>query len=290
VKPFRHEALLYDGEDEFVAEAAAFVRAGQAAEELGPDGNGVQFADMADVGSNPARIIPAWQEFVATQSAPGVAIRGIGEPIFPERSPDELVECQRHEALLNLAFADAGAFWLICPYDRSSLGEDVIEEAHRSHPHIGHRGHHDGSAGYEGLDAIAAPFARPLPPAPADAAELLVRPDTLRTLRRFVAERGLRFGLDPARCADLVLAVHEVASNSLEHGGGEATMLLWADGPRLVCELSDGGRFDAPLAGRWRPAAGSLRGRGLWIANQLCELVQIRTTAAGSVVRLHMSA
>ena len=72
---------------------------------------------MAHVGHNPARIIPAWHEFVAQHAAPGVRLRGIGEPIFPERSADELVECQRHESLLNLAFADADAFWLVCPYD-----------------------------------------------------------------------------------------------------------------------------------------------------------------------------
>jgi MEDS: MEthanogen/methylotroph, DcmR Sensory domain len=44
-------------------------------------------------------------------------LRGIGEPLFATRSADELVECQRHEALLNLAFQDAPGFWLLCPYD-----------------------------------------------------------------------------------------------------------------------------------------------------------------------------
>ena len=43
---------------------------------------------------------------------------------------------------------------------------------------------------------------------------------------------------------------------------------------------------------RSRVAAGPRRtpvgGRGLWIANQLCELVQVRTFLTGSVVRLHV--
>jgi hypothetical protein len=36
------------------------------------------------------------------------------------------------------------------------------------------------------------------------------------------------------------------------------------------------------------PADGQPYGRGLWIANQLCDLVQIRSSAAGTVVRMQM--
>ena len=42
-----------------------------------------------------------------------------------------------------------------------------------------------------------------------------------------------------------------------------------------------------PLVGRERPA-GPAGGYGLWLANQLCDLVQVRSFPAGSVVRLHM--
>ena len=30
-------------------------------------------------------------------------------------------------------------------------------------------------------------------------------------------------------------------------------------------------------------------GRGLWLANQLCDLVQVRTFELGNVVRIHMA-
>src|SRR5918911_557200 len=115
---FRHEALLYTGEDELVTATSSFVRAGVAAgepalvvvgarkidllrEALGDDGSEVYFADMGVVGRNPARIIPAWREFVGAHAAPGVRLRGIGEPVAPGRDADELVESQRHESLLN---------------------------------------------------------------------------------------------------------------------------------------------------------------------------------------------
>ena len=118
------------------------------------------FADMADVGTNPARIIPAWREFVDAHAGQGRRLRGIGEPIWAERSPDELVECQRHEALLNLAFAGAEDFWLLCPYDVDALGADVIDKAHRSHPAVVAGDETRRSDTYEDLGAVGGPVRR----------------------------------------------------------------------------------------------------------------------------------
>jgi hypothetical protein len=40
-------------------------RIGLLSSAIGGDADRVAFADMADVGANPARIIPAWRDFVA---------------------------------------------------------------------------------------------------------------------------------------------------------------------------------------------------------------------------------
>jgi anti-sigma regulatory factor (Ser/Thr protein kinase) len=90
------------------------------------------------------------------------------------------------------------------------------------------------------------------------------------------------------RVDDLVLAVNELASNSIHHGGGHGMMRMWREGDALLCEVSDGGRISEPLVGRVHPRPDQWSGRGLWLANQLCDLVQIRSSDAGSVVRLHM--
>jgi anti-sigma regulatory factor (Ser/Thr protein kinase) len=257
--------------------------------ELGADAEAVHFADMADVGLNPARIIPAWREFVDRHSGPGRRLRGIGEPIWAGRSAAELVECQRHEALLNLAFADAEGFRLLCPYDVDALEPAVIEEAHRSHPVVVEaEGGERESNDYRPVEVVAEPFAAPLPEPPEEAAELAFGAATLDHARHFVAGQGRLAGLSEARTYDLVLAVNEVATNSVRHGGGDGRLRTWVDGDHLIAEVRDHGHIDLPLIGRERPIAGQVGGHGMWLANQLCELVQVRSFPDGSVVRLHM--
>jgi anti-sigma regulatory factor (Ser/Thr protein kinase) len=86
-----------------------------------------------------------------------------------------------------------------------------------------------------------------------------------------------------------VLAVHELATNSVRHGGGRGTCRLWRDGAALVCEVSDRGWITDPQAGRRRPAADQPGGRGLWLVHQLCDAVELRTSPSGTVVRVRMS-
>jgi anti-sigma regulatory factor (Ser/Thr protein kinase) len=302
---FRHEALLYAGADGFLEGTLPWIRDAVTAEEpilvvvsaakiarlreeLGAAAaERVTFADMADVGINPARIIPAWREFVDAHAGRGRRLRGIGEPIWAERTPAELVECQRHEALLNLAFASAEDFWLLCPYDVDALEPDVIDKAHHSHPVVVADGASRNSSTYHDLRAVAAPFVAPLPDPPPGADELPFASGTLAGLRQFVQMRADGAGLPAARGGDLVLAVNEVATNSIRHGGGGGVLRIWQDADALICEVSDAGRIADPLAGRHRPASGQSGGHGLWLCNQLCELVQVRTFATGSVVRLH---
>ncbi|HEV8649620.1 MAG TPA: sensor histidine kinase [Actinomycetes bacterium] len=307
LEAFRHEALLYAGETDFLARTMPFIRGAVAASEpvlvvvsaakidrlragLDGDADAVCFADMAEVGANPARIIPRWREFVAEHADADHPVRGIGEPVWRGRSPAELVECQRHEALLNVAFAGAPAWWLLCPYDTEALDPAVVDEAHRSHPFIMQAGAQRDSTGYLGVEVAAAPFDASLPEPPGEPAEFLFGfgAGTLRALRRFVSGHAASVGLGVARTADLVLAVQEVAANSLRHGGGRGRLRVWRDTGALVCEIGDGGHIEQPLVGREHPPLDQEGGRGLWLVNQLCDLVQLRSFPTGTIVRLHM--
>lgn len=303
---FRHEALLYSGAGDFVDLAAAFIREGLAAgepilvvvasekirllsEDLGDAAEHVDFRDMALVGANPARIIPAWHDFVAEHGAAGRSLRGIGEPISSERTPDVLVECQRHESLLNLAFSDSCAWWLLCPYDTAALPAPVLEEALRSHPFVWEGGTHRPSDHYEDLEAFSRPFDVPLPEPQVRAFEMTFAVKDLVRLRRAVADRAQAHGLERSRADDLVIAVNEIATNSLRHGGGRGLLRVWQEAGMLTCEIGDSGRIDQPLAGRRRPQAGQEGGFGMWLVHQCCDLVQVRQFPEGNVIRVHMS-
>lgn len=305
--PFRHEALLYESDDTFFDGTMSFIHEGLSADEpvlvilnaakndvlrdrLGADARRVDFADMAAVGANPAWIIPAWREFANRCLADGRPFRGIGEPISKDRNPHELVECQRHEALLNLAFAGTVGFRLMCPYDMTSLAPDVLAEAHRTHPSIVEGTQHRVSNDYRDIDDVAAPFDTPLPEPPAVLAELTIERETLGLLRRTVASHAVAVGLTDTRVDELVFAANEVATNSLVHGGGQGILRLWRDTSSIVCEVRDTGRITDPLAGRVAPPENAFDGRGLWLSTQLCDLVQIRALDGGGIVRLHMRA
>jgi anti-sigma regulatory factor (Ser/Thr protein kinase) len=301
---YGHEAALYRGAQGFLDATVDFVRDGLAGaqpvlvavvpdrikllrEALGDDADQVRFVDLAETGRNPARIIPLWREFVDAHH--GTPVRGIGEPVWAGRRSAELAEALLHEALLNLAFPDDPPLLLRCPYDADALGDAMVDEAHRRHPCVVAGGTRPGR-GYHGPDAAAAEFAAPLPEvdAPVEAVDFR-QLSGIRQLRALVAERAASLGIGPDRGLDLAMAVHEIAVNSLRHGGGHGTLRIWSDEASLVCEVRDGGHIREPLVGRVRPDPRQVSGRGVWLANQLCDLVQIRSSAAGTQVRLHMA-
>jgi anti-sigma regulatory factor (Ser/Thr protein kinase) len=304
---FRHEALLYSGDDGFLAGTIPFLsdaidaeqpalvvvsaaRIAMLREALAGSGDYIFFADMASIGRNPARIIPAWRDFLDLHATDGRPVRGIGEPIWPARTPAEVVECQRHEALLNVAFAESSPWWLMCPYDVDALGPKVVDEAVRSHPFI-RQGGGDGlpSNDFRAEEMSTTHSSAPLREPTRCLESLTFTAGQLALVRGLAEARAAQFGLTESQLDDLVLAVHEIAANSVRHGGGAGRFRLWRDGRSLVAEISDRGTIEDPLVGREYPGASMERGRGLWIANQVCDLVQIRTYPTGTVVRLYVS-
>jgi anti-sigma regulatory factor (Ser/Thr protein kinase) len=291
VSGFRHEALFYEGEADYLARTVPFVVAGLSAgdailvavpepglsslrTELGAAGAEVIFHDMAVIGRNPGRIISVWDDFIRARNGHGGALRGIGEPVWAKRSPDELVECQIHEDLLNAAFGHTKALRLGCPYDSTALPHDVVARARESHDH--------------GPADPARALGAPLRTAPAGAHVEMFTAGGVRGLRHEITELARHVGLSAARTDDFVLAVNEVATNSIRHGGGSGTLRAWIDGEAVVCELSDDGHITDPLVGRIRPPIDAPGGRGLWLAHQLCDLVQVRSDSDGTVVRLRV--
>jgi len=112
--------------------------------------------------------------------------------------------------------------------------------------------------------------------------------ETVRDLRKQVAAAVAAAGFGPDRTDDFALAVNEAMTNSVRHAGGSGEIAFWIERGTFLCEVRDRGHIDDPLIGTIPPPPEQLDGRGLWIMNHLCDLVQIRPTADGQVVRLHL--
>jgi hypothetical protein len=61
----------------------------------------------------------------------------------------------------------------------------------------------------------------------------------------------------------------------------------WRAGAEVVCQVDDGGTITDPLAGR-RRAVRDADGQGLWVVNQVCDLVQLWSVPGRTTVRMHM--
>ncbi len=302
--PFRHEAMPYSVAHEFAPLVASFldpaVRAGDPVlvvvdaakaqhlrSELGPASDGFTFCDVRSMGCNPAHLIPTWRRFVDA-NAGARALWGVSEALWPERTACEVVECLQHEALLNSALADAASLTLLCPFDESALPAAAVTGAVDRHPAVRTAGTARANATYLDVDP-ATLLSEPLPVPPDDAAVFPFTDANLPELRTHVAGIAGKMGFGRDRTGDIVLAADEVATNSYRYGGGSGTLRTWAeDGGGLVCEIRDRGRLSDPMVGRRRPGVDQIGGRGLWIANQLCDLVQVRSAGDGAVVRLFL--
>jgi anti-sigma regulatory factor (Ser/Thr protein kinase) len=128
---------------------------------------------------------------------------------------------------------------------------------------------------------------------PASAPVLLGAPDLqlrfgawrLHEMRAKVQQALLDAGCQPDHAEDVVLAVNELATNAVEHGGHEAELCLWTGG-ELVCEVHDRGMLGDPLPGLQPPHPSHPKGRGIWIARQLCDSLHVWADAEGTHVRV----
>jgi anti-sigma regulatory factor (Ser/Thr protein kinase) len=293
---FTHPAFFYSGPEEYLAGVGGFVRSGLAAgapvfvavppdrltalrDHLGSDADHAQLVNMAETGRNPGRILAALTDF-ADHHAPARPWL-VGEPIWASRSPAEIREATRHEALINLAFAGVPAT-ILCPYDRAGLTPETLTDAERTHPMLLNR---ERTAPYTDPLTIDAECDVLAGPEPAAAERFAFGPSYLHLVRRRAADFARAAGLAPERAIDLKLAVGEAAANTLRHGGGLGKIALWRNGPGVIAEIRDSGRLANPLAGRRRPPPDATGGRGLWMIHQLCDLVEL----GPGLLRLHVS-
>ncbi|MFD9224625.1 anti-sigma factor RsbA family regulatory protein [Streptomyces sp. NPDC060064] len=298
---FVHPALFYRGSQEYLAGTVPFIQEGLALgepvavaapgsnlellrAELGGSAETVRFIDMTEAGRNPGRIIPKVLRAFADAS-PDRRVRIIGEPIWAGRTPAEYPACVQHEALINTAFRGREVT-IVCPYDAERLDAAVLADAYATHPVVVDGGREERSDTYDPDRVVAAynqPLARPL-----RAAAFAFEAERLPDARDFAVEQAKHLGLTGQRLGDFALAVAELTTNSVVHGGGSGTVWVWDEGGQALCEVRDSGHLSDPLAGRRPPLRDQLGGRGLLMVNYLTDLVRVHTSSEGTAVRFHL--
>jgi anti-sigma regulatory factor (Ser/Thr protein kinase) len=300
-----HQALLYTSREDFLGGMAPFVEAGIDCGEfvfvsargdylrplrarLGEMEGAVRWADTEQWHPHPAPRLRAFHDLVTVEIEAGAgSLRLIGEPVWPQGPLEFVREWQRYESVLNAVLAPFPVT-LLCLYDATRLEGPVLEGALRTHPMILRGGAERPSEEFLDPAELVPEWNLALGPPPPSAARLSNVADPALG-RRFITERALEAGTAPSKAMDLAVATNEVLTNVLVHADGLATVWTWTEGRRFICQIEDGGRgIVDPLAG-YRPPGKGPTGRGLWMARQLVDLLQINTGPTGTIVRLHLN-
>ncbi len=258
---------------ESVAVATSRPRISLLRKALGDDAPAVRFLPADEWYVRPVRTIAGWAHMLRAAHAPGrPAARLVGEVDFrgDERS------WVRFESALNAALTGPGH--LLCPYDRAHLPQHLVDSARRTH-HVVHDGGWHHSDAYVEPERLLTELAEPVFPVHGEPVIVTPVDDTVVHLRALLRERATAEGwLTPERVEILALAISEIATNGIRHGGRHRELRVWVDREAVVCEVSDDGAVPpGPLAGYLPPTPGTPGGMGLWLVAQTCDALSLRT-------------
>lgn len=305
---FTHQLLPYDSVESFVTGTVPFVRSGLEGgdavlavtsvvnhellrDALGGAADEVEFIEAAEWYRHPARTLAGCLSHAEQLAREGRRLRLLGEPVWRDRTPLEVTEWQRVEALANVAFAGTDAA-ILCPYNGRMLPAGIVAGARRTHPETVHGASPVPNPGYMDPWAFNSLFdERPLGTVPAHAEELVIEVPDLYWLRAYIADYTRGGVLPDAELQRLLVAVTEVVTNAQRHGVPPIVLRLWTEPGELVCEVSDGGSWRSATGhGRLPPDPAGPGRFGLWAVRLLCSVVQIRSDESGTTVRLRLPA
>jgi anti-sigma regulatory factor (Ser/Thr protein kinase) len=300
-----HAMLRYQGPGEHAEACAAYIRAGVTAGaavlvaatgqhlaalriHLGGIVDRVRLADLTASGAGPGRVLSVIRMFALEHA--GQPVRFVQDVGWPVRSREDLTEAIRYERLLGKALAGSTAD-VLCGYDVEIDADMLAAAGHWHQVVLPHNKLHAAAPGRSlAGQAVAGedPTGRELSSPPPGAKTLTFREDQV-AVREFAAAEARRAGLPPERVVDLVIAIGELAGNTLRHTAGRGVLTVWSTDDEVVCQVRDAGRIADPLAGTLRPDASSRNSRrGLWLVHQVSDLVQVRSGSAGTTIRVHL--
>lgn len=225
---------------------------------------GLHTADPGELYRHPGRVLRHYRAWIADTRPDGGPATIVAAP-DPNGDDTHRALWMHIEAVTTLALAECD-LTLVCAYPDDFATACAVRQAHPSMlngaitPNPEHLSAEQFLASY--------PLPPPIELGEPDLTRIISHPAQLAELRQAVAAHA---GLPAARRDDFVLAVTEIASNAVEHGAPPAEVRLWATPVSVICQVTDSGRYTQPMAGLLPPPATQRRGRGLWMAHQLCD-------------------
>lgn len=248
-----------------------------------PTVTGLHTTDPCELYRHPGRVLSHYRAWIADTSSDGRSAMIVAAPDPGGDDPHRAALWMHIEAITTQALAECD-LTLVCAYPNNYATADAIRRAHPSLVDESIRPNPDH------LPAEQFLASHPLPPpvelGKPDLTHIIDHPRELARLRHIVAGHAILAGLSSARCDDFVMAVTEIATNALEHGTPPAAVLLWTIPASVICQITDTGQHTQPLAGLSPPRATQHRGRGLWMAHQLCD--QLYLWPHPTTIRLQM--
>ncbi len=252
---------------------------------LGEDGGKVTWTDTDEWVPHPGRRLRAIEDLLEQEAARGRRLRFVGSCAWPV-GPEALVrEWERFDVALGELLEQYEAS-MVCLYDADALPADVIDRARHFHPEHGLRPARP-NPGFGAPRATLRDEQHRLA-LPGDAVCLSGRV-TPGTARRFLHDLFASEQLEHERVEELTVIASELVTNSVQAGAETITIAWWEDEDGCALQVDDDGYgFDEPLAGYRRPAADADNGRGVWIARQLADVVELARRDPGTSVRVHV--
>ncbi|MGB8960432.1 MAG: sensor histidine kinase [Pseudonocardiaceae bacterium] len=236
------------------------------------------------------RAFDGFADYLAQQYCAGVPTRVLGE-FDTDRSPDRVRQYLRYESMANEVYARYG-YSVVCLWDQRRYGPDVLAGVRAVHPHVlGTSGQVNNAEYRMPIDYLTpdemAPPAAPVDP---DLDVDLGSADDLGVLRRRLRSWGAACAMSDQDTDDIVIAVDEIATNALEHGQPPARVRGWTTPAALFIQVDDRGRSNIPATtGYHRPATDARRGRGIWIARHLADVLTTHADPAGTTVAMRFT-
>lgn len=251
---------------------------------LGDAAGRIEWTDTYAWVPHPARRLHAIEELIEKQRSPASqGVLFVGECAWP-RSPVALVrEWERFDVVLSETLTGAPAS-MLCLYDASMLAPSIIERARLTHPQHGCGRTIANPRFTDTVNALngLAPQDLEVP----ERAPRLSHVKEARAARVFVSECLKHTDLRYDQRDDLVVVTSELVANSLKATADEISVAVWESDDGVAVQVDDDGQgINDPFAGYHRPVREATSGRGLWMARQLCDVIEISSRPHRTAVR-----